>query len=316
LDYVLQLRKREDPDNQILNNIKQAGNQTIGDLRKLTDHDWIKMEVPALCRIYLKFLIRQSARGVNTQKSSTTNGDERNWSQLEADFNNGSPFEMSSYAPKLKKLEEMSFSKNIAMEALLISGNVTVEAALEVLMLNPMDKAARRAAAMAGNTYTTSGGPPTPRGPSNDSINFQRQLEREKTARQKVEEELKSLRNHLPKDIYKGYVRGLLSTELITAPEIEKLKKIREELGFTEREHNEVLAELGLTPNQFDEMKSSEMRRDKDCVICLENPKTHVIFDCMHLCLCDECVEPYAEKRQKKCPICTKKITRVARIFM
>jgi len=104
--------------------------------------------------------------------------------------------------------------------------------------------------------------------------------------------------------------------ELITPPEIEKLKKLRDELGFGDREHNEVLSELGLTASQFDEMKTSEMRREKECVICLDKPKSFVIFDCMHLCLCEDCVEPWSEKRKKKCPICTKKVTRVTRIFM
>jgi len=137
-----------------------------------------------------------------------------------------------------------------------------------------------------------------------------------KGARLKSEEELKSFRSHLPKDVYKGYLRGLMAAEMISALEMEKLKKFRDELGFGDREHIEVLTELGMTVEQFDELKSYEMRRDKECVVCLDKPKTHVIFDCMHLCLCEDCVESFNDKRNKKCPICTKKVTKTVRIYV
>lgn len=71
----------------------------------------------------------------------------------------------------------------------------------------------------------------------------------------------------------------------------------------------QILKELQLTPKQFEEMKKFRSKGENECVVCLDKPKDHVIFNCMHLCLCEDCVVTVTNKKNAKCPLCSKKIT-------
>jgi len=310
LDYILQFKKKEDPDNQIFNILKKAAN-TIGDLRRFSDHEWLKLEIPAICRIYLKHLVRQAERRTTPGGRTPAGGgsEDRGWAQLETEFNGGQPFDMGPYQSSLKQLMEMSFTRVEAMEALLITNNLSLEAALEVLVMDPVDKAARRAATIAKGGSRNGG---KEAALSEQLLNLQRQHDREKAIRAKLEEDLKTQKARASRDLYKGYLKGLISTEIISVTDQEKMKKLREDLNFGDREQLEILAELGVSPEEFDKLKSDEQRKEKECVVCLDRPRTHVIFDCMHLCLCEECT---LQIPSKKCPICTKKVISVKRVF-
>jgi len=204
----------------------------------------------------------------------------------------------------------MSFTRLEAMEALLITGTTSTEAALEILVATPQDKAQRRAAAIRSGTR--GGGPTQKETTLNEQlIALQRQFDREKAQRQQAEVDLKHHKTNIPKETYKGYLKGLMSTEMISTTEQEKIKKFREELRFTDKDHLDCLSEIGVTPEEFDRMKTDEQRREKECVVCLDQPRTHLIFDCMHLCLCGDC----AAEQNKKCPICTKKVINVKRVY-
>jgi hypothetical protein len=59
--HVLRARGKKELDVKLVDEIqKQSGCATVGDLRRLTDHEWRALAVPAICRIYLKYVIRQS----------------------------------------------------------------------------------------------------------------------------------------------------------------------------------------------------------------------------------------------------------------
>jgi len=205
---------------------------------------------------------------------------------------------------------EMSFTRAEAMEALLITNNVSLEAALEFLVMDPVDKAARRATAAAKSGSRGNG---LKEAAINEQlVNLQRQHEREKAIRIKLEEDVKTQKMRATRELYKGYLKGLISTEIISVTDQERMKKFREELNFSEKEQVEVLNEMGVSTEEFDKLKSDEQRREKECVVCLDRPRTHVIFDCMHLCLCEDCT---AQIPSKKCPICTKKVISVRRVF-
>jgi hypothetical protein len=67
---------------------------------------------------------------------------------------------------------------------------------------------------------------------------------------------------------------------------------------------------------------AAEEAPDMDCVVCLDRPKDHIILNCMHLCLCEECASSFSQAKgaagqfSKNCPICSKKITQIARIYV
>lgn len=50
---------------------------------------------------------------------------------------------------------------------------------------------------------------------------------------------------------------------------------------------------------------------DHSCCICLDGPPTHIILDCMHLCLCGGCTEGL-----KNCPKCRAPVLAIKRVFM
>jgi Zinc finger, C3HC4 type (RING finger) len=60
--------------------------------------------------------------------------------------------------------------------------------------------------------------------------------------------------------------------------------------------------------------KGGGAKRDNECVVCLDKPKDHVIMNCMHLCLCEDCAVDFSEPKAK-CPMCSKRVRKVVRIF-
>ena len=59
------------------------------------------------------------------------------------------------------------------------------------------------------------------------------------------------------------------------------------------------------------------------CVICLDRPKTYLLFPCGHRCVCEECrlcFEPGAtlmpgQKRILECPKCRDKVSKTVRVW-
>jgi len=50
----------------------------------------------------------------------------------------------------------------------------------------------------------------------------------------------------------------------------------------------------------------------KECVVCLEGVKSHVVVPCGHLCLCDTC----SQKFQKgNCPLCRQAVTMILKVY-
>ena len=47
------------------------------------------------------------------------------------------------------------------------------------------------------------------------------------------------------------------------------------------------------------------------CVVCFENARTHLVFPCGHMCICDACVPLIAEN----CPLCRGPKQGVCRVF-
>ena len=67
---------------------------------------------------------------------------------------------------------------------------------------------------------------------------------------------------------------------------------------------------------------ATDLKAACDCVVCLDKPKTYIILNCMHLCLCEDCANSWMKHKgaantfNKNCPICSKKITQIARIYV
>ena len=51
-----------------------------------------------------------------------------------------------------------------------------------------------------------------------------------------------------------------------------------------------------------------------ECVICMTNYPSIMMYDCGHTCICDECSHDKAMEKITKCPICRTKLTKILRL--
>lgn len=55
------------------------------------------------------------------------------------------------------------------------------------------------------------------------------------------------------------------------------------------------------------------------CALCLSAQATHIIDPCHHMCLCEDCANQYiaqqTAKGEKKCPICRREYTQIAKVI-
>jgi len=47
------------------------------------------------------------------------------------------------------------------------------------------------------------------------------------------------------------------------------------------------------------------------CVVCLDGPKSHILFPCGHQCLCEKCAELI-----NICPVCRKKVANKCKVYL
>ena len=65
-------------------------------------------------------------------------------------------------------------------------------------------------------------------------------------------------------------------------------------------------------PKGLNKLQIHDVSQDKLCIICYSNCRNLIIFDCMHLIMCQDCFE---EGEMKECPICKKAVTLSKPIF-
>ena len=61
----------------------------------------------------------------------------------------------------------------------------------------------------------------------------------------------------------------------------------------------------------------NEAARGGECVVCLDNTKTHAVLPCMHKCLCAACAEEMqnAAGGAMVCPICREPVASCRRVY-
>jgi hypothetical protein len=67
--------------------------------------------------------------------------------------------------------------------------------------------------------------------------------------------------------------------------------------------NNVVVDIVNAAPNGDDVMDNPNALQQLDCVICLTNKRTHIIKDCSHFVMCQEC-SINVFNNDKKCPMC------------
>jgi Zinc finger, C3HC4 type (RING finger)/UBA-like domain len=246
----------------------------------------------------------------------TTRADKSFMEQLQDDFNHGEPYDMSLYQHHLQMLASMGFTSDQGMEALVITGNRGIEAALELLFQNDASIKAKRREESKQKQRRFVPQVSIQSGNGADGSSGMR-LQQESVSRRRVEAELKAERAAMRLNLYAAFVRGITAGESISLNAFEQLKEYRKQRNITDAEHAKALDSIGMKTTQFDGLKRFEMKEkaDNECVVCLDNVKDHVMFDCMHLCVCEDCAVDF-NRPGSKCPMCSKKVRQVARIYM
>jgi len=118
-----------------------------------------------------------------------------------------------------------------------------------------------------------------------------------------------------------SYYKDLLKSALedkdtITPDEDRLLTNLREKLKITDDEHSRLLEEIGLTQEAYDKARDYEnMPGVNTCVVCMDAPASHIILDCMHMCLCPTCSGSFLQQKQKHCPKCRADIRDIRKTY-
>lgn len=119
----------------------------------------------------------------------------------------------------------------------------------------------------------------------------------------------------LDREWYGDVLRMSLVDKVLTAEEESMLSSMRTKLNITDDDHEAILGEIGWTKEEVKEAKK-DSEKIKECVVCLEAPATHVVMDCMHVCLCSECSMQYnGIYKSQGCPNCREEIKEIRKTY-
>ena len=323
-----------------------TGAADVGSLRRLTDGEWRAMELPAMAALYLKHAMRQSSRGTsslllsplaNTSSSAFPSSSSAFPSspasspvdpvlvELQAEFQLLQPIDIAQYAASLTMLQSMGFTRKESLEALLVTDNKGEDVAVNYLFADPTrrnkqkEDTKKRLIAAAATTASSSSSPTaSSRSPSASVPGAGLG-----TGGSGVERLA----------LYRELVRGVLLDERLTVKSYHGLKAEREKRKVSGAEEKQVLRELGITVERWDNLRRQKSKPvegataggganegiELDCVVCLDERKSHVCMPCGHVCLCGGCAQSVVKSRAKgeaTCPMCHKKVDDCTRVFL
>lgn len=329
LDIVLRAKKKSvlpaERDILVKNIASFAKGDNVGCLRALQEREWRQLDVPLICRIYLRHLIEQSCALTRQQL-------------LECDFNSGLRFDWGAVSDKVTQILALGFSRNEALSAIMVTDNKQVELAAQYLLT---DAETRKMEYERAKRQRNQGVPPNRHWTIIARIKEEKQqrtqwqtqtenqlllevqkLKGELTRVRKRRLEMERKRDDIAKSsrltLYKEYVRGIIAERSVNTSELEHMQRHKAQRKINADDHAHCLKELQLSAKQFDALKSFEdvTTNEDECVVCYEPPKDHMIIPCMHVVLCPECAEENfpAPHDGQKCPLCSKDIVDVKQV--
>jgi len=330
LDIVLRAKKKSvlpaERDILVKNISSFAKGEDVGCLRALQERDWKQLDVPLICRIYLKHLIMQSCALTRQQL-------------LECDFNSGLKYNWTTVQDKVAQILALGFSRNEALEAIMVTDNKQVELAAQYLLT---DEETRKMEYERAKRQRNQSVPPNRhftiikriKEEKSQKLQWQKKSENEllleiqhlrgqlKKFRAK-RQELEKKRNAMAKDsrltLYKEYIRGIVAEGQINTSEVTHMDRYKAQRKITDDDHKKIIASLNFTEKSFDALKTYEdtNTNEDECVVCYEPPKDHMILPCNHVCLCPECAEENFATRDssQQCPLCSMPIEDVKQVY-
>jgi len=149
-----------------------------------------------------------------------------------------------------------------------------------------------------------------------------------KVHRKQVFDQKGRIANEVEYTAYLGVVRMAISDDVLTVEKERMLAEHRRAFHISHVQHLKVLQTLGLTEDKLEDMKEANKAaptaaaatsKNTECVICFDAEATHIVLDCMHICLCEDCAGHYKEKldsgEKVPCPICRNDIREIRKTF-
>jgi len=117
--------------------------------------------------------------------------------------------------------------------------------------------------------------------------------------------------------VYKDLLKSALEDKKTITPDEDRLlTALREKLKISDDEHAKLLKEIGISQDDYDKARDFESQEGVNtCVVCMDAAASHIILDCMHMCLCPGCAASFLQKRQKHCPKCRSDIRDIRKTF-
>lgn len=300
-----------------------AHGDNVGKLRELDEQSWKKLNIPFICRIYLKHLIIQSCSLTFQQL-------------LECDFNNGLPYDWESIQDNVTELLQLGFSRDEALESIIVTGNKQVDLAAQYLLSKPETRKLERERCKKEYNKCV---------PPNRHYTIIEQAKKEKEEQiawiKKTEnelllqitkirldianerlkrEELEKKRDETARStklaLYQEFLKGITCDPKINPNEQQQIETYKTQRKIDQTDHLNVIKELGYEEETFDKLKTYDdvQTNNDECIVCYEPPRDHMLIPCHHVCLCAECAEGYKDG-DTPCPLCHGPVSECRQVF-
>lgn len=142
-------------------------------------------------------------------------------------------------------------------------------------------------------------------------------------------------------DLYKAVLSAIAARGVVTKEDEKFLEALRKQRGVTSSNHKQLTRELGLAKERWKAMTkagrdneealrklerarqkardgkggaAAEVGEDRECIVCLENPRDTVILNCGHFVLCEPCSAEY-RKDGAECPTCRREVQECRKVY-
>merc|ERR1719233_492095 len=145
-------------------------------------------------------------------------------------------------------------------------------------------------------------------------LDLQDQIKREKGKIAHLEQQIEEHKGLTDLQYYQQYLSACIADNYINEQEKKGLNILRKNRNITEEQHQQVLKNLCITTEDYQNMLKPKRTGTDMCANCMNHPREIVLLPCSHLALCENCSVGEGGI-SITCPICRKKATESIRAF-
>merc|ERR1719320_2289281 len=145
-------------------------------------------------------------------------------------------------------------------------------------------------------------------------VDLQEQIKRERGKISDLEQQLEEHQGLTDLQYYQEYIRACVADDYINEQEKKGLEIQRKNRNITEDQHLQVLKNLCITLEDYENMLKPKRTETEMCALCMNHPREVVLLPCSHLALCEGCSVGEGGKTVN-CPICHKEADEMIKAF-